>query len=360
MKREYNKIINQKEFEEGKLILKSRPRVLFLELTRNCNLYCSMCRPYNWYRSDWYMNEQVLNKVRDELFPYIEMVDLRGFGESTMDNRLIALASELEEKGIKTMIFSNMNTQNEDYWRQLVKTNINIALSIETSDPIKYSKIRRGGNFTRMKNNLLSAINAAEHTNIPYFTVVLSDDNIKEIKGLINFADECGITKIQLNPISRPDPNDRNGVCLYGFDKISKDEIRKEFEDIIELAQKKKIRVELAANLFNENNVIKDKCIHPWSYVFIRYDGAVGFCDHLARVDASLKGNIMNTSFMEIWNGTLYQELRKAHRIHDYSMFELEGIECKWCEKNRYGNCEYIIDKKFEAIELSKYYDINF
>lgn len=359
MNRKENAELNKYEYENSEIVLKSRPRVLFLELTRNCNMHCTMCRPYNWFRSDWFMKDEVLNKVKKELFPYVEMVDLRGFGESTLDNRLINLANELKENSVKTMIFTNMNAQEENYWKELIKTGINIAVSIETANPVKYEGIRRGGNFERLKKNLLSAVEEASDINVPYFTVVLSDSNLHDIRGLVDFAKECGVNKIQLNPISKENPKDPYGICTYGFNKISKEEAEKEFEQVLESAYKKNITIEVAANLFNENNIIKPKCLHPWSYVFVKYDGEVGFCDHLARVDASLKGSLLDCDFMDIWNGLKYQNLRKAHLEHNYEEVEKQGIECRWCEKNRYGNCENIIDNNFNAIDLSEYFNLN-
>lgn len=360
MNRKENFELNKYEYETNKIILKSRPRTLFLELTRNCNMHCNMCRPYNWFRSDWFMKDEVLEKVKTDLFPYVSMVDLRGFGESTLDSRLIPLANMLKEKNVQTMIFTNMCTQDENYWKELIRTNINIAISIETANPQKYAQIRRGGNFSRMKSNLQSAVNEAAGNNTPYFTVVLSDENLYDIKELVNFAAECGVNKIQLNPISKMNSQNPYGICDYGFTKLSKNDVRKEFEIINELAEKNNIIIEIAANLFNENNVHKDKCLHPWSYVFIKYDGSVGFCDHLARVDASLNGNIMEQSFMDIWNGDEYQHLRKAHLSSNYDLLEKQGIECRWCEKNRYGNCESFIDARFTAIDLKRYCDYNF
>ncbi len=360
MGQQKNSLLNKYEYDNDEVILKSRPRVLFLELTRNCNLHCTMCRPYNWYKNEWFLQENVLDCIRQELFPYIEMVDLRGFGESTLDSRLVSIADELHHRNVKTMIYSNMCSQDEKYWEELVHTGINVAVSIETADPIKYAKIRRGGNFELMKTNLISSIKASDSNNTPFLTVVLSDDNIDDIYGLVEFAAECGINKIQLNPISMKNPVNPDGISHYGFHHKTKEYVKKEFYKIIELSNKNNVKVEVAANLFNENNIMKDKCIHPWSYVFIRYDGSIGFCDHLARQDASLKGNINDEGFMAIWNNSEYQELRKAHITKGYENLERQRIECRWCDRNRYGNCEYIIDNKFVPKELHEYYQLAF
>ena len=347
-----NSVLNSNEYNESALILKSRPRMLFLELTRNCNLHCSMCRPYNWYRSDWYMADDVLDIIRNQLFPYIEMVDLRGFGESTLDDRLIILADELRESGIKTQLYSNLNAQDELYWKRLVKTGINIAVSIETAIPSKYEAIRRGGNFERMKKNLIAAVSSSNPlVNEVFFSVVLSEDNLFEIDELIKFARECGIKRIQLNPISK----NVNNTCFYGFEDVSIKENFSVFINISEVAKKEQVTVEIAANLFNECDLLKSHCIHPWSYVFVRYDGSVGFCDHLARVNESIIGNVLEKDFMDIWNSEQYIQLRKDHSLARFEALNKKGIECEWCKKNRYGNNEYLFENDEVPISLDDY-----
>ncbi|TBX05616.1 radical SAM protein [Clostridium perfringens] len=355
MERKENSILNSKEYHEGKLILKSRPRVLFLELTRNCNLHCTMCRPYNWYRSDWFMNEDILEKVRKELFPYVDIVDLRGFGESSLDNRLINLSKELNNNGVRTMLYSNLGTQDESYWDKLVSTGINIAISIESGDNVKYSKIRRGGNLDRVKKNIIACVKAATKNNLPFFTTVLSDDTLYELKGLIDFAHECGIKKIQLNPISIQNPKNPSGLSHYGFLNLTKNIVKYEFDMLVKYAKKKNVYIELGANMFNENNVNKNKCLHPWSYVFVRYDGEIGFCDHLVRQDTAMMGNIGKSNFMNIWNSEKYIEVRKSHLEKKFKTLEEKRIECEWCDLNRYANCEGNIEKEFSPIELEEY-----
>lgn len=88
MARLENSKLNHEEYMADRFILNSYPRFLFLELTRNCNLHCSMCRPYNLFKNEWFMSDEVLGRVSEQLFGNVEVVDLRGFGESTLDRLL--------------------------------------------------------------------------------------------------------------------------------------------------------------------------------------------------------------------------------------------------------------------------------
>lgn len=351
MDRIKNSILNHEEYMRDSLILSSYPRFLFLELTRNCNLHCSMCRPYNLYKNEWFMSDKVLERVSDQLFSYVEVVDLRGFGESTLDPRLLQIASDLENQGVSTYLFSNMCTQDATYWKTLGKIGTKVAISIETANKEKYRKIRRGGELHVFKKNVISLVENA--INKPYFSVVVSDSNFSDLIDLVFFSKECGISKIQLNPISYNKPGEIQ--THYGLNIFECKQVCKILEELQVNASENGVEIEIAANLCNENNVKKKKCLHPWSYVFVKYDGSIGFCDHLARVDEAILGNIMEQDFMEIWNNDEYIRLRRNHCNANFEELINNGIECDWCKKNRYANCENEIESEIKPLALTDY-----
>lgn len=351
MARLENSKLNHEEYMADRFILNSYPRFLFLELTRNCNLHCSMCRPYNLFKNEWFMSDEVLGRVSEQLFGNVEVVDLRGFGESTLDSRLLNIASDLEKQGVRTYLFSNLCTQNLEFWKKLGQTGTKVAISIETADKEKYRKIRRGGDIRVFKKNVISLVQNA--INRPYFSVVVSDWNFADLVKLVFFAKECGICKIQLNPISYNKSEEL--LSRYGLNKYNFEEVYVILQKLQECAIENGVQIEIAANLCNENNVIKKKCLHPWSYVFVKYDGSVGFCDHLARVEDSIIGNIMEKDFMDIWNSPKFIHLRKIHCFKEFDELTNKGIECAWCEKNRYANCENEIEPQIYPLSLKKY-----
>lgn len=342
---------NHEEYQERKLVLESYPRFLFLELTRNCNLFCSMCRPYCGYKNEWFMEDKVVDRVFEQLIKNVDVVDLRGFGESTLDPRLLSMADRIEKEGIQTFLFSNLCAQSSNFWKELGRIGTKVAVSIETANNEKYRMIRRGGELKVLKENVTAlAQNAVRE---PYFSVVYADNNLEDMKALALFAKECGISKIQLNPISYSKPNDNQSY--YGFRNATVENVYAMLSDLQDFSIKEGVNFEVAANLCNENNVKQRCCLHPWSYVFVRYDGSVGFCDHLARVEDSLMGNIMENDFMAIWNNETYVQLRKRHRDNDFRILTNQGIECEWCSLNRYANCEQVIEPDIKPMELGDY-----
>lgn len=73
------------------------------------------------------------------------------------------------------------------------------------------------------------------------------------------------------------------------------------------------------------------RCFKPYSYVVINYRGDIGLCNHLI-TDASWKqmGNLMTSSFDEIWNSEAYQEMRRR-----LNAAEPDNPSCQWCFRHR-------------------------
>src|SRR6266851_6288585 len=80
--RDANRQLGRMEYETGQTILKSKPRALFVELTRHCNLACPMCRNPGEVPASLRMSEQMFARIESELFPTADLIDLRGWGES--------------------------------------------------------------------------------------------------------------------------------------------------------------------------------------------------------------------------------------------------------------------------------------
>ena len=117
--RRRNSSLNQKEFIQKRISLTSRPRIVFLELTRRCNLRCRMCREANPHIQILDMKDSVLSRVFQELVPYVEAVDLRGDGESSLDPRLKELIVTLTQAGIRTHLYTNLTTHDPEYWKEI-------------------------------------------------------------------------------------------------------------------------------------------------------------------------------------------------------------------------------------------------
>ena len=333
------------------------PDYFFLELTRNCNLYCTMCRPKPLISSDWIMSDEILEQATAIISRYGKVVDLRGWGESTLDDRLLPLAASFWEKGILTRLYSNLNAKDSHFWEALAKTNISIAVSIETAEPELYEKLRRGGKLKQVETHLerfCSTVRENRQNNYPYLTVVVSEDNIHHLNSLVVFAANYGLQEIELNPINVSDPTMPSGR-RNGFRPETAPIAIARLKELCEKSAEKNLRVTVAASLFGENPISPKICIHPWKYCCICFDGTVTFCDHLLHNKAAVMGNISKNSFEDIWLSEPYMQLREEHAAGSYDRLTSCGIECEWCATNRFGNSEWLIAPGFQPIDLAHY-----
>lgn len=356
--RQYNSKLNKHEFNERKLVLKSRPRMVFLELTRTCNLFCSMCRGRIINDKEFFMNDFILDKIRKELFPYVEYFDLRGWGESTLDDRLLDIVKEINNKSVKINLYTNLTTRNEEYWKEIIINNVSLAISIESAREGRYEVFRRGGDFNKLVANLnaiMSVVNEKGLENIPFFTTVVSEENSEDISDIIDLAAKFGIKRVQLNTITKGSGNENDNYPQIGIKIQNNNKLMLDLREIVNHSKRSGVCVEIASNLFTMNDHNWGQCIHPWTYTYIRFDGCVGFCDHLLAHNDSIMGNLNNDSFMDIWNNEKYLDIRSKHLKQDFSHFRKVGIECDWCYGNRYGNCEYLFEKEYSPINILDY-----
>lgn len=328
--------------------------MLFLELTRSCNLMCDMCRGKVMKGPHLDMPEEVLDAVRRELFPYVECVDVRGWGESTLDDRLKPLIDTLIQQGVRVNLFTNLSTRTLEYWQDMGTRHVNLAISLEAGTKESYGKYRRGATFETFTSNLAALTSERQKRRINaeiYFTVVVSDENIGELLDIVKLASQYKIPFVRLNAITR-----EQASGSYPKIGVSRDK-QEEFEVIIEairwFSTSANVKVQYSTNLIDTDDAGFDLCIHPWTYVFVRHDGAMGFCDHLVAHPDAIMGNILETPFMEIWNSGEYRKIRREHIAKEFKRWHDLGIECDWCYKNRYADCEYLFERSYTPFELT-------
>jgi len=331
-----NKKLNLKEFEEKKLILKSYPQKLFVEISRNCNLRCPMCENKNIKNNKKYnMDFTLFKKVADELFPYAKDIDLRGFGESIIHPEFEKFVDYALKFDSSFGLITNLTIKNNKLWEKLVKNNFWLGISFDGATKETFEKIRKGSKFENVLHNLEWISETRNKYKIDpwtiYFIVTLQKDNIRELEEIIVIADKFGINRIELNPVQLP---------FFDFRKLffHKKKTEENLQKALKLAKEKRITILFQGNLGKEGTEEKHskvkkikRCKNPWTHLFISYDGKIGPCNHLMRKPVVL-GDLKKVSFKEEWNNKAFQKFRK------YNDTNLRYNECNWCYKNRFDH----------------------
>lgn len=332
--REDNRRLNLREFSERRATLSSLPRVLFIELTENCNLSCSMCRSNGPFDRSKNMSREIFERVAEELFPTAEIVDLRGWGESSILKDFEDFVDITLGYGCRIRLVTNLTVPKEAMWRRLVRENALIAVSYDAADPMTFAALRGGAKLAVVQRNLAAMADECERTGVPksnvHLNVVVQQEMASEIPDIIRFADSLGFS-VRLNPVT--------------LDEGDSGELERHRTVVMDaLAATHQVAEELDVDVFLNAAPISDlalpekadkTCTHPWMYAYVNFRGQVGFCDHLIGSNATsyLLGDIVNASFADVWNNDAYRALRREHAAGALSeAYE----ECRWCYANRY------------------------
>lgn len=337
-------------FEPKGNMANDMPKYVFIELTRNCNMMCTMCRPNNIFKKENEMSNEILDKIVKQILPTADVVDLRGWGESTLDNRLLPLVKDLTKQGKIVSLYTNFQARDEDYWKEMLSTNLYLAISLRSADKAHYEEMMVNAKYEK----LIAHLALIPKENNVYFTVVVGDENIDDIIGIIKLAHKFNIKEIQLNPLSFF----RKGMeyPITGITEKYQDYALKVFNEANQIAVELGIKLTVCADLLSKSTQkCYGTCIHPWYYCYIRKDGGIGFCNHLLCTEEAILGNLKDDDFKDIWNNEKYKKIRDYHLNRDFSELRAQTIECDWCYENRFGDLEYLVCPEKKNLSMTDY-----
>lgn len=318
-----------REIEEHKIILKSYPYKIFLEISEKCNLKCIMCdnESYSSEKKDFPVD--LFHRILP-LLKTAEEVNFFLIGEPTLSENLIRYLNETKEYSFLPKIFINGTVLNEDILRTFDERGVFVNISIEAATRKIYEMIRVGASFEHFESNTRKLVEKYNHRKNDRFHLRFSSsiaiDHISEVLNIIEFANKMGIRDIFIAAIDMWLVSNRHLVCdskkaVYYFKKGK------------ELADKYRIRFSFPAKIgdfviednnnwkdfplpidkysneyveaYNTNPITKD-CGYPWIQTVIRANGDVLSCCQRKHY----MGNLNENSFDEIWNGDKYQTIR--------------------------------------------------
>ena len=339
--RRENLRINIEEFHRGASRLESLPPVLFVELTQNCNLHCRMCRSASGYQASLNMSDALFDLLRRDLFPYASIVDLRGWGESTILRNLADRIAQTALSGARIRLVTNALAITESLWAVLMETGASVIVSVDAATPETMQRLGRGS-FEKLTRSLDLGVRERARplrAGTIRFNTVITSLNFNEMPDIVKMASSYGVDRVTMFPVvaSRTSP-------LHLDRRLA--EVPALLEEAEAVARALGVELRLGASLHEEVVVsegLPNRCSHPWEYCYIDYAGNVGYCDHLIGHAGLMLGNLGTDSFDSIWNGAKFQELRTLHagaRRAEPGALESVYPHCAWCYRRRYVDFE--------------------
>jgi len=331
------------EYETGQTILKSKPRALFVELTRHCNLACPMCRNPGEVPASLRMSEQMFARIESELFPTADLIDLRGWGESLILPEFPERARRASRFGAQLRIVTNLSFRRDAVLDLLSDLGVYVGISIDSAKPDVLAVLRRGANLDLMEANLKRLATSYQKRGLAdrlNLYVTCQRPALATLEEIVDFASRVGIHDVRLAPVG-------TRLAFLAVGSVA-DELEHALERVRERAEATNVRVSFTASLIDDMLPNQDThaCLHPWSWCYLSYNGGVGFCDHLIAFDQYLFGTLDDSSFDAIWNGVDWVALRNEH-LQQRRASAPYFHECAWCYKNRHVDCEDIVEPRY-------------
>ena len=346
--------LNYEECAKLPFVLKSKPVLIYAEISTKCNLQCRMCGRAHYHipqEEQGFMKKETFEKL-SKLFTCNAQLALFGRGETLLHPDFVHFLKIARNAGLRIGFNTNGLALTKTIAKAMVENaQTHITFSCSAGSPETYKKIHGTDAWEKLWSNidLLNAMkleygaprNNLDIMQIPpavYLEFVAQLANISELPALVRKAFEHNIQgmmvidvvahskemeKERMNlpetiPIAQKYYEEALGVQaelikskIKNFDlrlPSSYSSITKKFTSQHEKDMLSGITQHLNNGLMKgENNCF---CLEPWQTFYVRFDGTVATCVITNRIF----GDLNKSKAKEVWNGEVFQKFRQRMR----------------------------------------------
>ncbi|MCL1999477.1 MAG: radical SAM protein [Turicibacter sp.] len=273
------------------------PSQIIVDVCEACNYECIHCPQSRFKHSEEFsgafldenMNKKMVDEVAD--FGLVGQIRYTAMGEPLLHPKIMDLL-EYAVKHSQTLVSltTNGSLLDNGKTRQLLEMNVGlIDFSLDAASAENYEKIRRGGNFATVKDNVLQMIDLKRKLNAKtriVISFVEQAENAHEVADFRRFWEENGADFVIIRKL-----HSAGGF----FHKI-------ENTDVF-------------------------PCVYPWERIVLGAKGNLGFCPASWEGSTTIHENYEKTTIKAVWNSEIYTKLRTEHLSGKYDKFAV----CKNC-----------------------------
>ncbi len=308
-----NTILNYAERTGQLACLRSFPPTVQVETTTRCNLNCLFCQRNRHPEQHGDLAAELVAPIV-ALSRRVRETVLFGYGEPLLSGTFYSLLERV--KSGRVSFTTNGQLFDADTARRTLAASrrpiYSITFSIDGAEPETYAALRRGARFERVWENLAVAAEEARNGGRGWPQVwinfVAMKRNVHELPGLVARAAAAGVSQVNVFHLVVWEPSYETESLIHAPDLS-----RLYFAQAALAAQRNKIRLDLPAEIPGRSPLqgpaAFPACYQPWSYAYIRADGAVQACCYS---ESLVMGNLREARFEEIWNARPYRLLRKT------------------------------------------------
>jgi MoaA/NifB/PqqE/SkfB family radical SAM enzyme len=277
-----------------------KPPIVALELTNVCNLKCPYCTSPLGLRPRGYMSEETFARFeRDLIDADISRVTMVGNGESTIHPQFIPYIHRLSKAVRYLSIVTNGQWIRPGIAEALLNTVDLVEISVDPGGKEMYEQSRPNASYEKLIANLTELkalkkkLGSKTLINIRLMIKAGDTDRIPEYKAF--WKQFCDFTMVQyLIQLKGTKDSDTLNKSIYN----------------------------------NEQSY--PRCTFPFKHIEVRWKGDILLC-HYSQLQLGqpglLAGDINNERLLDIWNGPVMSQYRKAHRERDFEKMPA----CKGC-----------------------------
>jgi len=292
-----------------------------------------------------------LTKI-EELFPYLTEVRWNDAGELFATSKTVEYLDFINKHPVPISSVSTSLTLTHRYMEELFSGGItHLSVSVDGATGKIYESIRQGASFDRVMENLrlINETKIQRGLTYPHITLVFISmkRNIHELPDFVDLAKNVGAENIHVLRLlpgperveleEQVDPQVEKKYYALALDRALKHGI--ELKHVV-LENKEFTGIEHSnvedsgtgapfpvQSLPLESNLDEKMpyCLAPWQEVVVGVEGEIRPCCFMEREMGHLKDN----SFLEIWNGERYQDLRSKVYHGDLCYCR----DCPWVRK---------------------------
>jgi MoaA/NifB/PqqE/SkfB family radical SAM enzyme/Flp pilus assembly protein TadD len=281
------------------------PAEVFVQLSRRCNLRCTMCGHEVWKDLSGFMSDEVFSRVlaECETSGIRTMTILAAQGEPFLHPRAFEMMEAAVAKGLAVTVVTNGTPFTPEKIQRLARLGLaNLQFSFAGWDAHSYESVYVGAKFDRAVKTLQAINMALKPTNTSFIVKAVAPDNSEDyVTRTRAFLNGLGIDRV--NTVA---PNNFGGTVQLGqlWDK---------------------------QGIWSYRNLAKHRrtvCRVLMRAVGIYVDGSVTACGCYDANAALRIGDIMAESLSDIRNGQRFTSILEAFRQGDVSALPL----CSKCD----------------------------
>lgn len=292
-------------------LLLGYPYNISIEPANFCNLRCPMCTTPPWLLErdrNKTISFEDYKKIIDDVKKKVHYIFLFLVGEPFLNKDLPKLIAYATKNNMHCTVSTNFNILNKKTARDIVKSKLDkLIISLDGATKETYEKIRVGGEFDRVVNNIKTIVEEKKRQKsfkpIIETQFIVTKINEHEINLFKKLSESLGVDKYSIKTLCIPE---------YLYEK--------------ELARnmKKKMLPIRGPSRFKKGKIKRARLCSAPRRTIITATGDVAICcyDFNARYKI---GNAFKQPFTEIWKSYNYRKIRKMMKKRELEI-------CKNCQ----------------------------